>query len=148
MDGEGEWNITFYFLRIPNSMTERFTNNFTAQIQASDSDSVNNAIDAVGFDFIRPPKVEFEVKNNRLIINNFSAEARIKGKYEYIGFEAFSMLLVDYSYDARVFSVDEVYYHDDFVENSIVFPTEKIEKQAMLVFIDKFGNEYRTIIGG
>lgn len=148
MDGEGEWNITFYFLRIPNSMTERFTNNFTAQIQASDSDSVNNAIDAVGFDFIRPPKVEFEVKDNRLIINNFSAEARIKGKYEYIGFEAFSMLLVDYSYDAKVFSVDEVYYHDDFVKNSIVFPTEKIKKQAMLIFIDKFGNEYRTIIGG
>lgn len=148
MDGEGEWNITFYFLRIPNSMTERFTNNFTAQIQASDSDSVNNAIDAVGFDFIRPPKVEFEVKDNRLIVNNFSAEARIKGKYEYIGFEAFSMLLVDYSYDGKVFSVDEVYYHDDFVENSIVFPAEKIEKQAMLIFIDKFGNEYRTIIGG
>ncbi len=148
MDGEGEWNITFYFLRIPNSMTERFTNNFTAQIQASDSDSVNNAIDAVGFDFIRPPKVEFEVKDNRLIVNNFSAEARIKGKYEYIGFEAFSMLLVDYSYDGKVFSVDEVYYHDDFVENSVVFPAEKIEKQAMLIFIDKFGNEYRTIIGG
>lgn len=58
------------------------------------------------------------------------------------------MLLVDYSYDAKVFSVDEVYYHDDFVKNSIVFPTEKIKKQAMLIFIDKFGNEYKTIIGG
>lgn len=148
MDGEGEWSTTFFFLRIPNSMTERFTNNFTAQIQASDSDSVNNAIDAVGFDFIRPPRVNYELKDNTLKIKDFSAEARIKGKYEYIGFESFSMLLVDFAYDGNVFSVDEVYYHDDFIDNSIGFSTERIDKQAMLIFIDKFGNEYRTIIGG
>lgn len=148
MDGEGEWSTTFFFLRIPNSMTERFTNNFTAQIQASDSDSVNNAIDAVGFDFIRPPRVNYELKDNTLKIKDFSAEARIKGKYEYIGFESFSMLLVDFAYDGKVFSVDEVYYHDDFIDNAIGFSTDRIDKQAMLIFIDKFGNEYRTIIGG
>lgn len=148
IDGEGEWDTTFFFLRIPNSMTERFTSNFTAQIQASDSDSVNDAIDAVGFDFIRPPKVEYELKDNCLKINDFSAEARIKGKYEYIGFEAFSMLLVDFSYDGNVFTVDEVYYHDDFTNGAIQFSIERIERQSMLIFIDKFGNEYRTIIGG
>lgn len=148
LDGDGEWNITFYFLRIPNSMTERFTDNFSAQIQASDTDSVNDAIDAIGFDFIRPPKVDYEIEHNKLKINNFNAEARIKGKYEYIGFEAFSMLLVDYSYDGKVFSVDEVFYHNDFVDGLIDFSSEKVEKQAMLIFIDKFGNEYKTIYGG
>lgn len=148
IDGDGEWNTTFYFLRIPNSMTERFTDKFSAQLQASDTDSVNNAIDAIGFDFIRPPKVEFEIKNDILKINKFSAEARIKGKYEYSGIEAFSMLLVDYSYDGNVFSMDDVFYHDEFENNSIKFPYTKIVNQAMLIFIDKFGNEYRTTYGG
>lgn len=148
IDGDGEWNTTFYFLRIPNSMTERFTDKFSAQLQASDTDSVNNAIDAIGFDFIRPPKVEFEIENDILKINKFSAEARIKGKYEYSGIEAFSMLLVDYSYDGNVFSMDDVFYHDEFENNSIKLPYTKIVNQAMLIFIDKFGNEYRTTYGG
>ena len=149
IDGDGNWDVTFYFLRIPNSMTERFTDNFSAQIQASDTDSVNNAIDAIGFDFIRPPKVDFKIENNTLTINSFNAQARINGKYEYIGMEAFSMLLIDYSYDGKIFSMDDVYYQKDFVDDSIKFPkTRKFTKQAMLIFIDKFGNEYRTTYGG
>lgn len=149
IDGDGNWDVTFYFLRIPNSMTERFTDNFSAQIQASDTDSVNNAIDAIGFDFIRPPKVDFKIENNTLTINSFNAQARINGKYEYIGMEAFSMLLIDYSYDGKIFSMDDVYYQKDFIDDSIKFPkTRKFTKQAMLIFIDKFGNEYRTTYGG
>ncbi len=66
IDGDGNWDVNFYFLRIPNSMTERFTDNFSAQIQASDTDSVNNAIDTIGFDFIRPPKVDFKIENNTI----------------------------------------------------------------------------------
>lgn len=148
LDGDGEWDVTFYFLRIPNSMTERFTDNFSAQLQASDTDSVNDAVDAVGFDFIRPPKVDFAVEDGRLIINAFNAQARIRGKYEYMGMEAFSMLLVDFSYDGQVFSMDDVYYRDDFKNNSIPFPVRRIRGQAMLIFIDKFGNEYKATYGG
>lgn len=149
MDGDGTWNVTFYFLRIPNSMTERFTDNFSAQIQASDTDSVNDAIDAVGFDFIRPPKVDFSIEEQSLTIHSFHAQARINGKYEYIGMEAFSMLLVDYSYNGQVFSVNDVFYRDDFAQNRISFAGKfKTDKQAMLIFVDKFGNEYRTTVGG
>ena len=149
MDGDGTWNITFYFLRIPNSMTERFTDNFSAQIQASDTDSVNNAIDAVGFDFIRPPKVEYVIIEQVLTINSFNAQARINGKYEYIGLEAFSMLLVDYNYDGKVFAVDDVFYHNEFINNKISLSKKfKHNKQTMLIFIDKFGNEYKTTFGG
>lgn len=148
MDGEGIWDVTFYFLRIPNSMTERFTDKFSAQMQASDTDSVNNAIDAIGFDFIRPPKVEFEIfKNNKLVIKNFQAEARIKGKYEFKGFDTFSMLLIDYSYNGELFNMDQVFFHDDFIEMTVDFERTRIKGQAMLIFIDKFGNEFRTIYG-
>ncbi len=148
LDGNGEWDVVFYILRIPNSMTEKFTDEFRAQIQASDNDSVNDAIDAVGFDFIRPPEVKFEIKNDKLFILDFNAEARIRGKYEYQGFEAFSMLLIDYSYDGKVFEVDDVFYRNDFKNQIIEFPEKRIKKQAMLIFIDKFGNEFKVIHGG
>lgn len=148
MDGDGFWDVTFYFLRIPNSMSERFTDHFSAQIQASDTDSVNDAVDAIGFDFIRPPKVDFEIQENSLLIHSFHSQARIKGKYEYIGLEAFSMLLVDFSYNGKVFKMDQVWYHSDFCENQIAFDRNRIQGQAMLIFIDKFGNEYRTTFGG
>lgn len=148
MDGDGFWDVTFYFLRIPNSMSERFTDHFSAQIQASDTDSVNDAVDAIGFDFIRPPKVDFEIQENSLLIHSFHSQARIKGKYEYIGLEAFSMLLVDFSYNGKVFKMDQAWYHSDFCENQIAFDRNRIQGQAMLIFIDKFGNEYRTTFGG
>lgn len=144
LDGDGEWDVTFCFLRIPNSMTERFTDSFRAQLQASDTDSVNDAVDAVGFDFIRPPRVTYEIGGHSLKILSFQAQARIKGNYEFAGMEAFSMLLVDYSYDGVTFIMDEVYYHDAFRDNEIAFVPEKIKGQAMLIFVDKFGNEYKT----
>lgn len=147
MDGDGEWDVTFCFLRIPNSMTERFADSFKAQLQASDTDSVNDAVDAVGFDFIRPPKVTYEICGHSLKILSFQAQARIRGNYEFAGMEAFSMLLVDYSYDGVTFIMDEVYYRDDFRDNEAAFEPERIEGQAMLIFIDKFGNEYKTTYG-
>lgn len=147
LDGDGEWDVTFCFLRIPNSMTERFADSFKAQLQASDTDSVNDAVDAVGFDFIRPPKVTYEIDGHSLKILSFQARARIRGNYEFAGMEAFSMLLVDYSYDGVTFIMDEVYYRDDFRGNETAFEPERIEGQAMLIFIDKFGNEYKTTYG-
>ncbi len=144
LNGDGFWNVTFNILRIPNSMTEKLTDGFSAQIQASDNDSVNDAIDAVGFDFIRPPKVKFEIEKNVLHIISFDSEARIKGKYEYKGFETFSMLLVDYNYNGDIFNVCDVFYKTDFVDNSISFSCDDMGKQIMLIFVDKYGNEFRT----
>ena len=39
--------------------------------------------------------------------------------------------------------MDKVYYHKDFDENqSILFDEDKIDRQAMFIFVDKFGNEF------
>ena len=71
-----------------------------------------------------------------------------KGKENVSGFEAFSMLLVDLSYNGEAFIMDKVYYQKDFDENkSIPFDDSSKQHQAMYIFIDKFGNEFVTTRG-
>ena len=147
-DNDGEWNTIFNILRVPYSMYQKFTENFKGTLQADDTDSVNAVVDAYGFDFMRKPKVDFEIIGEILRVNSFESFSRLKGKENISGFEAFSMLLVDLTYDNKAFNVDRVYYHKDFDENqSIIFDESEIDGQAMFIFVDKFGNEFVTTRG-
>ena len=147
-DNDGEWNTIFNILRVPYSMYQKFTENFKGTLQADDTDSVNAVVDAYGFDFMRKPKVDFEIIGEKLRVNSFESFSRLKGKENISGFEAFSMLLVDLTYDNKAFNVDRVYYHKDFDENqSIKFDESEIDGQAMFIFVDKFGNEFVTTRG-
>ncbi|MEK4556019.1 site-specific DNA-methyltransferase [Jeotgalicoccus sp. FSL K6-3177] len=148
-DNDGEWDTTFNILRVPYSISQKLTEGFKGAIQANDSESVNDAIDTYGFDFIRPPKVEFSVNDNKLTINEFESLSRLKGVDQISGFESFSMLLVDLNYNGVSFDMDKVYYNKDFDnEHSIKFEKEWLTKQVMFIFIDKFGNEYIVTRGG
>ena len=147
-DNDGEWNTIFNILRVPYSMYQKFTENFKGTLQADDTDSVNAVVDAYGFDFMRKPKVDFEIIGEILRVNSFESFSRLKGKENISGFESFSMLLVDLTYDNKAFNVDRVYYHKDFDENqSIIFDESQIDGQAMFIFVDKFGNEFVTTKG-
>lgn len=147
-DNDGEWNTIFNILRVPYSMYQKFTENFKGTLQADDTDSVNAVVDAYGFDFMRKPKVDFEIIGEKLRVNSFESFSRLKGKENISGFEAFSMLLVDLTYDNKAFNVDRVYYHKDFDENqSIIFDESEIDGKAMFIFVDKFGNEFVTTRG-
>lgn len=142
-EDEIEINKTvFTILRIPYSMLAKYTEDFTATLQPKDSLSVNEAVDSVGFDFIQPPSVEFEITDNELIISKFKSNSRIKGEES----STFSMLLVDYNYDGKTFDLDDVFFKNDFNDLKIEFDKGKIEKQAMLIFIDNSGNEKKVII--
>lgn len=147
-DNEGQWDITFNILRVPYSMDQKFTEHFSAIKQANDSASVNDAIDAVGFDFIKPPKVNYTIVNQKLTINSFKAFSRIKGEYKKNGFESFSMVLVDFDYNGKTFKMDKVFFQKNFDDNHTVdFDIKKEPKKIMLIFIDKFGNEFKTLRG-
>lgn len=147
-DNDGQWDTIFNILRVPYSMYQKFTENFVGTIQADGTDSVNAVVDAYGFDFKRKPKVDFEVDGEKLTVKSFESLSRLKGKDNVNGFEAFSMLLIDLSYDGKAFNMDEVYYHNDFDdEHSIAFDESNIDGQAMYIFIDRFGNEFITTRG-
>ncbi len=147
-DNDGRWDMLFNILRVPYSMNQKFTEQFTELKQATDSDSINDAIDSVGFDFIRPPKVDYTLKNQKLIINKFEAFSRIKGSYKSNGFSAFSMLLVDLNYDGESFKMDKVFFQKEFdSEKSVVLQLKNTSEKIMFIFIDKFGNEFKAIKG-
>ena len=92
----------------------------------------------MGFDFIQLPDLEFEIAAGKLHIKQFEGKTRNRGQDETHGWDSFSMLMINYSYDGEVFDLDEVKYAKDF--------NEQITDRAMLIFLDKFGNEVRAII--
>ena len=131
-------NVTFNILRIPYSMLAKFTDEFVAPMQPKNANSVNEAVDSVGFDFVQPPTVEFEITDSKLIINKFLSNSRIKGEET----TELSMVLIDYNYNDDVFDLDDVLYgKQDFKDGIADFDRNKIKNKAMLIFIDSAGNE-------
>lgn len=139
--------VRYYSLRIPYSfIAELHKRKFTAINQPRNSEDVNDGIEAVGFDFIQLPDLEFEIAAGKLHIKQFEGKTRNRGQDETHGWDSFSMLMIDYGYDGEVFDLDEVKYAKDFNEQAVDFASDKITDRAMLIFLDKFGNEVRAII--
>lgn len=149
-------DVKYYALRIPYSyIQEIHKREFTAMLQPNDETAVNDIMEAVGFDFIQPPKVEFGCKTLKkdggLIsckIKKFESHARLRGKEKVSKHEALSMVMIDYDYKDNVFDLDKVFYAHELKDNAwkIEFPTSKIIGDVMLVFLDIYGNESRQIL--
>lgn len=148
----------YYVLRIPYSIiNELHTRDFEAITQPVDESQVNETMEAVGFDFIRLPEVECEYlvrpREGELIneaviqIKTFKSKAMVKGATQKGNLETLSMVMVDYDYDGEVFAQDTVFYASDIEKNSweVRMPLESLGQQAMIIYIDIYGNEYREI---
>jgi len=151
--------IRYYALRIPYSViNELHHRDFTALQQPNDESAVNETVDAVGFDFIQPPIVEWSISQKKrkgelfkeacLKIKSFESRARIRGKDTRGGLETLSMVMLDYDYDDKIFDLDAVFYANQLEadEWQAWFPVEKIGEKLMVVFIDIYGNEAREVI--
>jgi len=154
-------DVRYYALRIPYSViNELHHRDFTVLQQPNDETVVNETVDAVGFDFIQPPRVEWviNVKKRKeqlfeeacLKIKQFESRARIRRKDTRGGLETLSMLMLDFDYDGKVFDLDAVYYAHQLETNDwqAWFPVENAGENIMAVFIDIYGNEARDIISG
>ncbi len=114
-------------------------------------------MDAVGFDFIRQPKVEcvysIEKPKGQLLeyavikINTFKSEAMLKGASQLGNRESFSMIMIDSDYDGDVFNLGKVCYASDIEKNGwkVFLPIEEIKTQIMIIYLDIYGNEYREV---
>lgn len=150
MDG-----VRYYALRIPYSyISELHRREFSALRQPSDEDDVNEAIDAVGFDFIQPPLVEYTANRKgdavTISIEKFESRARLRDEEIVRDQSTLSMVMVDLNYNGRVFDLDEVHYASSLKENGwkFSFEMEKDPDEAMLVFLDIYGNEARIVLKG
>jgi site-specific DNA-methyltransferase (adenine-specific)/adenine-specific DNA-methyltransferase len=148
----------YYILRIPYSIiNELHSRDFEAIKQPIDESEVNDTVDAVGFDFIRPPKVGCDyllkqsksqsTKNLVIKIKTFKSEAMLKGASQLGNRESLSMVMVDYDFDGEIFNLDKVYYASDIEKNGweVHLPSESVKDQMMIIYLDIYGNEYREI---
>ena len=151
-------SVRYYILRIPYSIiNELHSKDFEAIKQPIDESQVNDTVDAVGFDFIRHPKVEcayyIEKPKDQLLeyavikIKTFKSEAMLKGASQLENRESLSMIMVDFDYDGEIFNLDKSYYASEIAKNGwkVLFPVENIKKQIMIIYLDIYGNEYREI---
>lgn len=152
-------DVRYYALRIPYSfINELHRREFSALQQPTDETAINDLIDAEGFDFIQPPLVTWEagLKPNDgklfpdafLKITTFESKARIRGKVELGGLETLSMILIDFDYDGKLFELDDFIYASQLDQNDWChsFPTDRLGKQLMVIFIDIYGNESIVVI--
>jgi hypothetical protein len=158
----------YYILRIPYSIIDELhKRDFEAITQPTDEAQVNDTVEAVGFDFIRPPKVECKyilsdktkLKEQEAVIKikTFINKAMSKGASQIPNLEALAMVLVDYDYpydrtrkgkeSPQPFQLDEVFYgnmiKDAGWEIRMLF--SKLGSYVMLIYIDIYGNEYTEI---
>ncbi len=154
--------VRYYALRIPYSIIhELHQREFAALKQPADELAVNDTVDAVGFDFVRRPELEYEAgANNRkgdlieegfIKIKTFKSEAVVREPMRKKGNrETLSMVMLDYDFDSEsdVFAFDAVFYAEaiEKAKWEVRFPLEAIGNQVMAVFVDIYGNEAREVI--
>lgn len=150
--------VRYYILRIPYSIiNELHTRDFEAIKQPIDESQVNDTVDAVGFDFIRQPKVNCNYSISQpkgqsaefatIQIKTFTSEAMLKGVSQLKNRESLSMIMVDFNYDGKIFNLEKVFYSSEIEKNQwkVFLPIKKIKKQIMVIYLDIYGNEYREI---
>jgi hypothetical protein len=131
-------------LRIPYSIIhELHQREFTALRQPADELAVNGTVDAVGFDFIRTPELEYRVGHERraegigeqafIRIQRFVSEALVREPVKKRGNrETLSMIMLDYDYDAEtdVFRFADVFYADaiEAAGWKVCFPAERLAR--------------------
>jgi site-specific DNA-methyltransferase (adenine-specific)/adenine-specific DNA-methyltransferase len=154
--------VRYYALRIPYSIIhELHQRDFLALKQPTDEMAVNDTVDAVGFDFIKTPELEYTVGRGNpkgelleeafIRIDRFYSEAAVREPMQKRGNrETLSMVMLDYDYDAEadVFDMDGVFYAGGIEAAGweVRFPANRMGEKVMAVFLDIYGNEARVVI--
>lgn len=155
----------YYILRIPYSIiNELHARPFEALRQPIDESQVNRTVDAVGFDFIKQPKVVCAYELNEssgearveIRIERFESEALARGAAPRENRGSLAAVLVDFDYpyaeatgrdSAPPFVLDRVFYAGDLAESNwtLSFAAKELGDHAMIVYLDVFGNEFTEV---
>ena len=153
--------VRYYALRIPYSIVhELHQREFVALKQPADEMEVKNTVDAVGFDFIRSPELEYttsveknkvtKLKEGAIRIKNFRSEAAVRDHRTKLNRETLSMVMIDFDFDSAsdVFDLDAVIYAEAIQQANweVRFPLASVGEQIMVVFVDIYGNEAKEVI--
>ncbi|WP_411726877.1 site-specific DNA-methyltransferase [Methyloglobulus sp.] len=129
-------NTRYIFLKVPLSVLQRLLeNNKPGALQQPSSEAdVNAVIDAVGFDFISQPLVEWScltstVENQDVFslgeqehivrLTQFRANTLATDPEDFPNFATLSMVLVDLNYRDEVFKLAQVFWAEDLVSEEL-----------------------------
>jgi hypothetical protein len=160
---------TYVFLKVPLSILLRLIERKepAALKQPAKEEDVNEVIDAVGFDFISQPQVQWMARKERaagelfakykLEISEFRAQTLATDPEDFQNFETFSMAMVDLNYDGDVFRLSRVFWGDDVIKAAgglekaerleLWIPEEEFAgEQMMVILCDRYGNEKTLLL--
>ena len=160
---------TYVFLKVPLSVLLRLIERKepAALKQPSKEEDVNEVIDAVGFDFISQPLVDWTAKKASrkgeflaeyvIGISEFRARTLATEPEDFRNFETFSMAMVDTDYNGDVFRLSQVFWGEDLIAKAggldeakqleIRIPdTEFPGKRMMVILCDRYGNEKSLVL--
>ncbi|MGZ8227309.1 MAG: site-specific DNA-methyltransferase [Methylococcaceae bacterium] len=129
-------NTRYIFLKVPLSVLQRLLENNKAGAlqQPSSEDDVNAVIDAVGFDFISQPLVEWSCltsavedqdifslgeQDHVIRLTQFRANTLATDPEDFPNFATLSMVLVDLDYLEEVFKLAQVFWAEDLVSEEL-----------------------------
>jgi DNA modification methylase len=143
--------VRFYFLRIPYSIIAELHKKAFSDLRQPTSEARTNAlIDSVGFDFVQLPNVECRYTDEKehvtVEVLTFESEA-FAATPSAQNIADLAMVLVDHNYDGEVFALSAVHFSEDLARNGWCFTVPRADKaaQAMLIYIDLYGNEHREV---
>ncbi len=143
----------YFLLRVPYSIIkELYTKEFEKIKQPTSEDDVNNTVEAVGFDFIRIPKVKvnYSLKWEKACIQLETFESKVisNKKLEYKNLETLSNVIIDYDYNGEYIKFEEVIFADKIKKNDYIIEldSKQLKTDCMIIYIDIFWNERKEII--
>lgn len=143
----------YFLLRVPYSIIkELYTKEFEKIKQPTSEDDVNNTVEAVGFDFIRIPKVKvnYSLKGEKACIQIETFESKVisNKKLDYKNLETLSNVIIDYDYNGEYIKFEEVIFADKIKKNdyTIELDSKQLKNDCMIIYIDIFWNERKEII--
>jgi len=158
-------DTAYTFLKVPVSVLIRLiqSGELGSFKQPKSEESINEVIDAFGFDFISQPKVRytlhkltksegmFEKDQYTIKLLEFYSDGLLYSPEDFKNFETLSLVLIDYDYDGEPFAMDIHIWGKNIAQDEITpveinIDVEKWTKAKLaVILIDEYGNEKKLV---
>jgi hypothetical protein len=132
--------VRFRFLKFPYSILEQASRNFAIEEQPDTPANINTLVSSVGFYFNDEVTVKAAKTAQGLKIIDFATPILNRDGTHYQGLSGLSLLLVNLSYNGKVFNMDSAVYAKEILEGGAIELAGVTAKTAVIA-IDRHGNE-------
>ncbi len=140
-------SVRYYFLKVPYQIIQELhKKEFLKYRQPQSKNKINELADAVGFHFIRQPKVESELVGDTLVIRQFTSLYSEEGTgRDMANFESLSMVLWDADYNGSEFVMTNFVFAADLIatKKQKQKELERAEVEGGNLFVDQLRDELK-----